>query len=393
MPSSSANNVNTSSGRVVRRATGTTATPSTAARGGAVAVRGPRGRGRGRGTAAVARAGEYGDLVDSSEVHPEIRELGDEVKRVLQQRAQRHATSEEQVLFGVRHFGPSKASRAILNKENAAARTAFETGLYVVWRCTEAPALRGANNDFCARLGYAHTCFCGHALSEHRMGAADKKGGARGSASSSCAWPCGTAGCGCARFEYVPNTPEEIGEGWLSRRANWNASAWTPKCRCGHGSREHDASTRHHRCRACGCGGFDSHFLCVVCDRPWEAHATVAETEAERRAQGLPVREEYFPLAGIDWDVREAVLDDATGGGALAPPARYSQVEGRTLPLIGGRRSSRVVEEAEAEGEAEGEGGSSLPMDTCDYCASCATVFHSPTAKFCSKCGKPRMRS
>ena len=39
----------------------------------------------------------------------------------------------------------------------------------------------------------------------------------------------------------------------------------------------------------CGCGAFDSNFLCAACDKHWEQHETVFESEADRIDKGLPV--------------------------------------------------------------------------------------------------------
>jgi len=71
---------------------------------------------------------------------------------------------------------------------------------------------------------------------------------------------------------------------------------WKAKCRCKCSSLDH-SETPPYRCKACSCGGFQSDFLCVVCDKHWEDHATVSETEAERKARGLPVGAAFFPLA------------------------------------------------------------------------------------------------
>ncbi|CCW61220.1 unnamed protein product [Phytomonas sp. EM1] len=273
----------------------------------------------------------YGEILADDHVHDEIRDLGREVRTALRQHLVRHATTEAQVLDGIRRFGPSPASKRILNRENEAARLALEKGFYVVWRCTAPPRLPGANTDFCCRVGPSHTCFCGHRLTAH-AGFAD---GAPFSSSSSSfsplsrGFPCAEPRCGCPRFHYLPNEPEEIGEGWLSRRVGWDPAAWSPACRCGHPAHAH-ASTPPFRCRhkteeggrgGCRCKGFSGRFCCVVCDLPWEAHETVVETVEERRRAGLPVGPAFFPLADVDWGVRERVLEDPTGGGGAPTPS------------------------------------------------------------------------
>lgn len=408
---------------------------------------------RTRGSAVSGGPPQYGEIVDSDEVHDEIRELGTQVKTMIAQHLPRHGTSQEQVMWGVRQFGPSKESKRVLNKENDAARLACETGVYCVWRCCEKPRLSGATNDFCCRIGYQHVCFCGHPLATHTMPSRAANSSAAASAAPSGAaapatdaqlagWkaPCEEAGCPCARFRYVPNTPLEIGEGWLTRRANWKAAEWSAKCRCGHGHKAHDTKTM--RCRTCGgCGGFASGFLCVVCDLPWEAHDTVWESEGVRVREKLPVCGAYAPLAGIDWDVRMAVLTDASMGGRLEPPASHlalqqqqqrqqaqrvgSGVEGggprrgipqgrpsasavrggnastaeampgrlpslATSPSSGSPAPGVTTSPAAAVAVTGTAGASGDPVLDVEYCRFCATVYRRPESKFCSQCGQPR---
>ncbi|KAG5507569.1 hypothetical protein JKF63_06518 [Porcisia hertigi] len=395
------------------------------------------------GTVSSSNAPTYGDIADSDMVHNEIKDIGTQVKSLIAQHLPRHGTSKEQVMWGVRQFGPSKESRRVLNKENDAACLAWKTGVYCVWRCCEKPRLGGANQDFCCRIGYQHTCFCGHPMAAHttpgraanssaatqathRAGSkTEGQDGSRGSEPSGGAstapvtdsqlaqWkgPCEEVGCPCARYRYVPNTPLEIGEGWLTRRANWKASEWSAKCRCSHGHKLHDPKTM--RCKSCGgCSGFVSGFLCVVCDLPWEAHETVWESEGVRLSEGHPVCEEYAPLAGIDWDVREAVLTDVSMGGRIETPATYLALQQRcgnadvalntsTAPSL--RRGMRSGGPSSTAGTKNLEGGSSsdaLPAITAspaadpvldvEYCPYCATVYKQPGSKFCSQCGRPR---
>ncbi|KEG15083.1 putative protein-like [Trypanosoma grayi] len=303
------------------------------------------------GVVAQRTPAQYGVVRESDEVHEEIRDLSSRVKRVIENKFQKHATSEEQVLQGIRRFGPSAQSKKVLNRENDAAMMALKTGVYAVWRC-EQPKLSGSNTDFCTRLGYQHRCFCNHSLEEHVP--------PKPSRSRVPAPRCKL--CGCSGFNYMPNEPEEIGEGWLTRRRNWDPSQWSAKCRCGHGHKQHDPQTRS--CKQCGCSMFTSHFLCVVCDRDGEAHSTVFELEEERAKKGLPVREAYFPLGTLEWSVRELVLEDPTGGGALTAPPQS------VLPRLGA-------------------GTETVPQIP-QHCDACAAVFRSAQSKFCSKCGKPR---
>ncbi|KPI84726.1 hypothetical protein ABL78_6219 [Leptomonas seymouri] len=358
----------------------------------------------------------YGELVESDEVHDEIRALGTEVKSMIAQHLPRHGTSEKQVVWGVREFGPSKESRAALNKENEAAKLAWERGVYCVWRCTEPPKLRGANNDFCCRLGYRHVCFCGHPMAAHKTPASASNASAAPPSSSSTSpggtpasdrqlaqWkaPCEEAGCACSSFSYIPNTPLEIGEGWLTRRANWKPSAWSAKCRCGHGHKDHDPSSSSLlRCRSCGgCSGFTSAFLCVVCDLPWEAHETVWESEGVRAKGGLPVREAYAPLADLEWDIREMVLTDVTMGGKIEPPATYLALQGSQNASsrsprrrVGGSSSGALPPLSSPEARGTQASTAADPVLDAEYCPGCATVYRSTTSNFCSKCGQPRPR-
>lgn len=290
---------------------------------------------------------------------------------------------------------------------------AYEKGLYVVWRCLPervggaymqsctnavvrgdsprththgaASMLSGSNDDFCTRVGYRSRCFCGHNLADHSIPdpASMRGGSSEGSQGTSCE----STGCGCQRYRYVPNCPEEIGEGWLSRRRDWDPRKWSAKCRCGHGAFSHDPARL--TCRECrSCAGFASHFLCVVCDQPWEAHVTVFEGEAARRSAGRAVREDYFPLSGIDWDVRALVLKDPTGGGALEAPPPGNRIGARNAVKASGRKA--------IAGPSAGSGSDPNPPveviddDLPEYCAGCATIFRSPQSKFCTKCGRPR---
>lgn len=377
----------------------------------------------------LARSGRpaYGDVVESDEVHDEIRALGAEVKSKIAQHLSRHGTSEEQVTWGVRQFGPSKESRAVLNRENEAARLAWERGVYCLWRCTQPPKLRGATTDFCCRLGFRHVCFCGHPMAAHKTPryaanastAADKCNASSSSSIGTSSnvpvsdkqlaqWksPCEEAGCTCSAFRYVPNTPLEIGEGWLTRRANFKLSEWSAKCRCGYGHKAHDPSS-YLRCRSCGgCSGFVSAFLCVVCDLPWEAHETVWESEGVRLRAGLPVREAYVPLADCDDDIRALVLSDATLGGRIEPRLtsqravtdrrRVSQAS--RLPSITSNDAALSLESSAFVATPPGrtsltEAAVVKEVETeVDYCPACATIFRSATSNFCTKCGQPRPR-
>ncbi|CAD2220192.1 Protein FAM221A/B, putative [Angomonas deanei] len=255
---------------------------------------------------------------------------------------------------------------------------AFKDKIYIVWRLFGAPRLSGANNDFCCRIGPVHRCFCGHSLRQHATPSKSSHGFTQKHA-------CQAEGCACACYRYVPNEPEEIGEGFLSRRQGFNPKTWSAKCQCQHGHLAHDPKTQ--KCSACGCGFFQSNFLCVVCDCPWEDHSTVFETEEERERQSLPVREAYFPLVNLDWELRAQVLSDPTGGGLLSPRS-FAPIDGEQ------RRSRRISHRPDMEALEEERNiwNAAEKWDLVDYCHSCATIFKSPESAFCSHCGAKRRR-
>ena len=240
---------------------------------------------------------------------------------------QPRATSVAGVRAGVRRFGVAQGPRKLLVREEEAATLALETGVYATWRSRAAA---------CTRVGPRSLCFCGHSYADHAIqpstdnmkaggftrkpcghgrrkpGGEKKPSSARGAAR----WA-----CRCPGFAFMPSRPEEVGDYWLVKRRGFNINTWRCKCRCGHTHEEHDPNTR--RCRSCGCGAFQSNFLCVVCDKHWEDHDTVFENEQERRAVGLPVGADFLPLA-LTPDIREAVFrgDSAGKQKVSAAPAR-----------------------------------------------------------------------
>ena len=54
---------------------------------------------------------------------------------------------------------------------------------------------------------------------------------------------------------------------------------------------------RPHKCKSCSCYDFVSDFCCLSCDKKFEDHETLYETEKERQQQGKPIRDQYLPLA------------------------------------------------------------------------------------------------
>ncbi|CEL95496.1 unnamed protein product [Vitrella brassicaformis CCMP3155] len=215
-------------------------------------------------------------------------------------RTQEEADYMEFLLAGVRQYGPAPGAKVMLENERTAANTAIETGQYAVWRsCT--------GND-CFRIAPHSKCFCGHPLSSHEF------------KNSRALWPHCTM-CECKAYAFVPTRPEEVGEWWLPRRPGFDVRTWRAKCKCKHTHEEH-MPNRPYRCRKCPCSTFTSAFLCIACDKHWEDHETVFESEAERRAAGRPVNEDFVPFAEMP-EFYEAVYHGTPTHpqpGALRPP-------------------------------------------------------------------------
>ncbi len=279
----------------------------------------------------VGTARKYGDIDDSDFVHDEIKELGRQIKAQMDKCQIR---DESSLLDNLRQFGPSEESKAQLRKELEGARHSLETGTYYVYRNIAPPKINPRTGkpstvpkaEECCRLGPSHRCFCNHTLAEHL--AASNQTSSSSSAlvrknpnSSSKLPPCSLCQCTC--FTYIPNQPEEVGDGFLSRRAGFNAAGWSAKCRCGHGSRSHDPVTKS--CRECrGCYGFESNFICGVCDEHWENHATIMETESDRRRDNRLVGTDYIPLSEVHPEFREIVFGAETA--KALPPGRPQQM-------------------------------------------------------------------
>eukprot|EP01067_Filipodium_phascolosomae_P000308 Filipodium_phascolosomae@DN1250_c0_g1_i2.p1 len=98
-----------------------------------------------------------------------------------------------------------------------------------------------------------------------------------------------------ASFHFIPQRPEEVGEWWLPRRKGFNVTTWRAKCKCKHSHEEHRPN-RPYRCTQCGCQDFYSAFLCIGCDKHWEDHETLFETESERKTDGRPIKDAFFPF-------------------------------------------------------------------------------------------------
>lgn len=179
--------------------------------------------------------------------------------------------------------------KKLFDFETQAAVEAQKTGIYIGWRCPD------FKHD-CQRVNRKSRCFCDHLLDEH-----DNYNG------KSVVVPCRVPGCKCKAYSWIPNRPEDIGEFWFQRRRNFDPTQWRAKCRCKHTHDKHDPVYRRCQVPGCGCGQFNSDFLCAACDRHWEAHETCFDTEDSRRAKGLPVGQDWLPFAEMP-DLRNIVL-------------------------------------------------------------------------------------
>ncbi|KAG1660177.1 hypothetical protein FOA52_005277 [Chlamydomonas sp. UWO 241] len=202
----------------------------------------------------------------------------------------------------------------MLDLEAAAADAAIQSGMYATWRSM-------ATGTDCTRVGPGARCFCGHPFKEHNF--VSKK---------AIAPRCGA--CACARFAFVPQRPEEVGDWHQPRRKGFNVHTWRAKCRCGHAHDAHDPGSSR-RCHSCGCGMFESNFACLVCDRKWEDHETLFETTQERIEGGRTVGDAFRPLSD-DADLRGLVFPGQGGAGAGAG------VRGSTAASASGVRPPQV---------------------------------------------------
>eukprot|EP00164_Ancoracysta_twista_P003186 GFYU01004250.1.p1 GENE.GFYU01004250.1~~GFYU01004250.1.p1 ORF type:complete len:439 (-),score=34.62 GFYU01004250.1:221-1537(-) len=175
------------------------------------------------------------------------------------------------MLSAVKQYGPAPGAQKMLDWEKEAAVFSLESGIYGSYRNAE-------GND-CTRVGPHSMCFCGHKGDAHDFRTPMVK--------------CLT--CDCKQMRWIPTRPEEVGEWWLPRRKDFNVTKWRAKCRCKHSHMSHHPVRGD--CKECGCPCFQGHFLCLVCDKHWEEHDTVWESEAERRAAGKSYGRDYMPFA------------------------------------------------------------------------------------------------
>eukprot|EP01060_Flectonema_neradi_P016032 TRINITY_DN22632_c0_g1_i1.p1 TRINITY_DN22632_c0_g1~~TRINITY_DN22632_c0_g1_i1.p1 ORF type:complete len:324 (+),score=46.89 TRINITY_DN22632_c0_g1_i1:46-972(+) len=301
----------------------------------------------------------YGDIDDSQEVHDEIREVGTKIQqRIADNRMPRN---ESDMLRNLREHGPAPGGKKLMDNEMAAALWSIESGIYVTFQ--------SSNGNDCCRIGPATKCFCGHSLDSHGSD------------------PLRSTGCKqckkCRYFNYIPTRPEEVGMGHLPRRKNFNINEWSPGCRCQHGAAHH----RTGRCTKCGCCSYQSDWLCVACDKHYEDHTTVVETEDDRRRCGKPVGEQYKPLATVDPQFANLVF---RGGSMTDHQKAIKRPSQRVAPSSGSSAISRPSQRLISSSSSSASASSSMPQRS-TTCKSCSTPFTTPTAKFCSECGTRRV--
>ncbi|THD21432.1 hypothetical protein D915_007500 [Fasciola hepatica] len=177
-------------------------------------------------------------------------------------------------------------TKELFSPEVEAVREAIQSGVYVSWRPSEKPW----DQQDCQRISSKARCFCGHLLNQHEK-----------FNPKHIFLKCEQPSCLCQAYKFVPSRPEEVGEYWLTKRRDFDPAAYRVKCRCKHTHEEHVAHPPPHHCQAkgCGCSGFTSAFACAACDKPWQLHETVFETESERRAAGRQVGEEWMPFSEL----------------------------------------------------------------------------------------------
>jgi hypothetical protein len=199
----------------------------------------------------------------------------------------------------------------MLNSERSASSAAVTTGVYTVFRCSLPNPSLSNSLDFCSRVGPSSMCFCGHLYSDHLQ---SKK--TLGNTKCS---RCPSSNTFCHNYEFMFTRPEEVGDSFLPRRRGFNVHTWKPKCRCGHTHVDHANKVKRCDVKGCSCNAWESHFLCMNCDRHWEDHETVWETESERRQKGYAVGEAFIPLAGMG-SLQEEIfgLGGGDGGGGAA---------------------------------------------------------------------------
>ena len=196
----------------------------------------------------------------------------------------------DQVLAGIKEFGPSTGGAKMIDLEKFHADEAIKSGLYVTYTNT-------IKNLECSRIGSKSKCFCGHFYSNHKLTITKKNQNINN--------PC--ENCPCKRFKWIPTRPEEVGMYWLPRRKDFKVSEWRAKCKCDHGHDSHQPNVSS-KCNKCACFEFKPDFACVGCDGSWDDHETLYEFENQRIVEKKPVGKEFLPL-GKCKELQEIMFD------------------------------------------------------------------------------------
>lgn len=215
------------------------------------------------------------------------------------------ATNKEAIRAAVSQFGVAPGAQAMMNLERDAALWAIENGLYITWRVP-------SSKQDCTRVGPGSKCFCGHRFEGHNLRKRTN--------------PCNE--CKCNSFKFIPQRPEEVGEWWLPRRKEFDIRTYRVKCKCNHTHEEHDPLSTS--CRLCSCYNFSSNFLCLVCDKHWEEHETIYESEIERRKDERTYGQQYMPLEN-EKDLQKAVFQPQPGSFVRKLPAKKTKSLGPAI--------------------------------------------------------------
>ena len=160
----------------------------------------------------------------------------------------------------------TKGTQGMMDNERLHAQEAIESRIYVNWSCIS----NGGKTVDCFRIGSNSMCICGHGFPCHDKILNKNK------FSNKC------NKCKCKGFKYIPVYPEEVGEYWIPFQKNFSYDTYRVKCKCKHTWNEHDGSG-YLNCKKCGCSSFTSAFCCAVCNKFWQDHQMMYETEDERK--------------------------------------------------------------------------------------------------------------
>ena len=207
------------------------------------------------------------------------QQLQNKKNKMTQQEKQLAKMTGRVLVNTVKNNRMTKGTQGMMDNERLHSQEAIESGIYVTWSTIS----QGGKTIDCFRIGSNSMCICGHGFPCHDKILNKKK------FSNKC------NKCKCKAFKYIPVYPEEIGEYWIPFQKNFSYDNYKVKCKCKHTWNEHDGSG-YLNCKKCGCGEFNSAFCCAVCNKFWQDHEMIYETENERKMNGKPVREDFIPF-------------------------------------------------------------------------------------------------